>query len=220
MPRCTSLKKKKQASPKQIDFPINKHSFLKSLSNCSLFGRPWWWLKQVGGVLTTVLSVAGFPFPCFHAHLWVLHQKRVMGTWKNLGNKIMQFAKRVFTLAGGCCFFLLVWKKSKCANWGHLPNNLSRSERWTRVLAVYADDVFLVSSYLAATRLDMFHSSYSHRYVWTTLPACMLPGRLLILLLVCNLYFFCILLQPRYGTLPILPSTDKIVQFATLWKCT
>lgn len=74
---------------------------LKSLSNCNLFGRPWWWLKQVGGVVTTVLSVAGIPFPCFHAHFWVLHQKRVMATWK----KKKKLAKRVFTLAGGVFFF-------------------------------------------------------------------------------------------------------------------
>ncbi len=43
----------------------------------------------------------------------------------------------------------------------------------------------------------------------SSLPSCMLSGQLLVLLPVCNRYFFCILLQPCYGTMPISPSSDK-----------
>lgn len=81
------------------------------------------------------------------------------GDGKQFGKQNHVTRKRVFRLAV-FFFFLLVWKKSKCVSWGHLPNNLSGSERWTRVPAVYADDVFPV-----ATATDTFRprSRAKHR---------------------------------------------------------
>ncbi len=71
------------------------------------------------------------------------------------------------------------------------------------------------------TALNMATTSWTERTFTTcqternscrslsALPSCSLPGRPLVLFLVSNLYFFFILSQPCYGTLPIPPSSNK-----------
>lgn len=69
--------------------------------------------------------------------------------------------------------------------------------------AVYADSVFSVlrtATWLATTTTDLKIKENDPKILLLplTLSQISLPGRLLVLFLVCNLSFFCIPLQPRY----------------------